>query len=82
MYLVEGTQNNCFSDGVRKWIFKSNFGSSIHNPQPWRYAVGVVDGFFYHLVIKDKQFLRYPISILVGNKDRNLTINIITLSVS
>ena len=32
MYLVEGTQNNCFSDGVSKWTFKSELGSPMHNP--------------------------------------------------
>ena len=40
----------------------------MHNPQPWRHAVGVVDGFFYHLDIEDKQLFRYPISLLVGKE--------------
>jgi len=65
MYLVEGTQNNCFSDGVSKWNFKSELGSPMHNAQPWRHVVGVVDEFFYHLDNGDKQLFRYPISILV-----------------
>ena len=53
VYLVEGTKN-CFSDRVAKWTFKSKIDSPIHNPQPWRYVVGVKDGFFYHLDNDDK----------------------------
>ena len=66
MYLIEGNQNNCFSDGVTTWIFSSYFESPLHNPQPWKHAVGVVDGFFFYLDNEDIQLFRYPISMLVG----------------
>ena len=49
MYLIEGTQNNRFIDGVTKWLFESHLESPLHNPQPWRHAVGNIDGFFFHL---------------------------------
>ena len=34
MYLIEGTQNNCFSDGVTKWNFDSHIESPLQNLQP------------------------------------------------
>ena len=40
----------------------------MHNPQPWRHAVGVVDAFFYHLDNEDKQLSQYLMSILVGKE--------------
>ena len=40
----------------------------MHNPQPWRHTVGVVDAFFYHLDNEDKQLSRYLMSILVGKE--------------
>ena len=66
MYLIQGTQNNRFSDGVTKSTFSSLIESPLQNPQPWRHAVGVVDGFLFHLDNADKQLLQYPISLLVG----------------
>ena len=66
MYLIEGIQNNCFSDGVTKWNFNSHIESPLQNLQPWRHMVGVVDGFFFHLDNEGKQLLQYPISLLVG----------------
>ena len=66
MYLIEGTQNNCLSNGVTTWTFNIHLESPLHNPQPWRHAVGVVDGFFFHLDNEDKQLFRYPISLLAG----------------
>ena len=66
MYSRKGTQNNCFSDGVTTWILNSQLESPMHNQQPWGYAVGVVDGFFFYLDNEDKQLFRYPIFLLVG----------------
>ena len=68
MCLVKGTQNNYFSDGVSKWTFKSELGSQMHNSQPQIHAMGVVDGFVYHLDNGDEHLFRYPISILVRNQ--------------
>ena len=31
MYLIEGTQNNCLSDGVTTWTFSSHIESPLHN---------------------------------------------------
>ena len=67
MYLIEGTQNNFFSDGVTKWNFDSHIESPLQNPQPWRHTVGVVDELFFHLDNEDKQLIQYPISLLVGH---------------
>ena len=72
MCLVKGTQNNYFSDGVSKWTFKSELSSPMHDPQPWRHVVGVVDGFFQHLDNGDKHLFRYPISILVEKEGQEL----------
>jgi len=69
MYLVEGTQDNRFSDGKSKLTFNSELGNPLHNPQQWRHVVGIVDGLFYHLDDEDKKLFRYPISILVGTED-------------
>ena len=71
MYLIEGTQNNRFSDGVNKWTFDSHIESPIRNPQPWRHAVGVIDGFFFHFDNEDKNLNRYPISLLVGKEGQS-----------
>ena len=68
IHLVEDTQNNWFSDGLAKWAFKIKFDSPMHNTQQWRHAVGVVDGFFCHLDIEDKQLFWYPISLLAGKE--------------
>ena len=66
MYLIEGTQNNRFSDGVTKCTFDSHIESPSHNPQPWRNVVGDIDEFFFHFDNEDKKLHRYPISLLVG----------------
>ena len=34
IYLIEGTQNNCFSDGVTKLTFSSHIESPLQNPHP------------------------------------------------
>ena len=34
VYLIEGTQNNRFSDGVTNWTFDSHIESPLSNPQP------------------------------------------------
>ena len=71
MYLIEGTQNSCFNDGVTKLTFSSHIESPLQNLQPWRHAVGVVDGFFFHLDNEDKQLFQYHISLLV-DQDRQV----------
>ena len=78
MYLIEETQNNCFSDDVTTWTFSSHIESPMHHPQPWRHTVRVVDGFFFHLDNEDKKLFRYPISLLIGKDDKHLNTTITT----
>ena len=78
MYLIEETPKNCFSDDVTTWTFSSHIESPMHNLQPWRNMVRVVDGFFFHLDNEDRKLFRYPISLLAGKDDKHLNTTITT----
>ena len=52
--LDEGVQKNQFNDEKQLHVFfNKKLASPMYQPSEWRHAVGVVDGFFYHLDNED-----------------------------
>ena len=49
--------------------FRKSFKKSVvKSTTIWRHAVGVIDGFFFHLDNEDKKLHRYPITLLGGKE--------------
>ena len=67
--MVVGVQNTTFKVDKKSWSFNTiNASPELQQPGLNRHTVAVIDSNFFHYYINDGTLSRYPIHLLVGQR--------------